>query len=169
VVAAVLVIGVLKRQGEAAFGEVERAARDQIDGRAQGAFVRLGVCGLLDLQGVEQLGGEGVELEAAVAPQGSVGAAGAGGGQGLQPVQPDAGEVAAKAADRDRIALAVFAVDRDAGNPLKRLRQVGVGEVSDVFGVDDVDDGVRPTLFAQGAGERGADPGDDDLIDVVAS
>jgi len=48
--AAVLVIGVLKRQGQAAFLEVKRTSRDQIDRGAQRTLVRLGVGGLLNLQ-----------------------------------------------------------------------------------------------------------------------
>jgi hypothetical protein len=79
-------------------------------------------------------------------------------------VQPRHLEIAAQAAHRDRAPLAVVAVDRNAGQPLDRFRQIGVGEVGDVLRGDRIDDLVRAPLEAQGALQRSAETGNNDLL-----
>ena len=143
---------------------VERARGPQVDSRTQRALVHLRRLGLVDLDRAEQLGGEGVEVEATAA----VDAAGAGtcGGQRLQAVQAHAGEVRAQAPDRDALAFAAFAVDRHAGDALHRFGQVLVGELADVLGEDRIDLFGTEALLVQRLLQALAVTGDGDRIQV---
>src|SRR5690606_191035 len=58
----------------------------------------------------------------------------------LAAVEGDQIETRAEATRGDLGAFAVAALDRDAGDALQRLGEVGVGELADVLGADRVDD-----------------------------
>jgi hypothetical protein len=154
IVAQVVVAGERRADEREAGLAAERIAGVEIDHRAQRAFVEAGLGGLVDHQAREQLGGEDVEIEGAVA----VGAGAVGrGGDGLEPVEANAGELRAEAANGDRAALAGIALDRDAGDALERFGEVLVGELGDVLGDDRVDRGDRIALDVDRGAERGAE------------
>lgn len=50
--------------------------------------------------------------------------------------------------------------DGNAGHTLDGFRQVGVGEIGEVFGLDDVDDTVLQSLFVERAFQAGPVAGD---------
>eukprot|EP01137_Pigoraptor_chileana_P022768 Opistho-2@88051 len=157
-----VVIAALRRQrgGEAALAR-ERVAGVEVDDGAERAFVEFGRRGLVDDDRAEQLRGEDVEVERAVAVRrGAVGR----GRDGFEPVDPDAGELRAEPAHGDAAAFAAIALDRDAGNALQRFGEVLVGEFGDIFGDDRVDRGDRLALHVERGTERGAEAGDDDLV-----
>ena len=146
---------------------VERLAGDEIDGGAERTFVGVGGCGLAHLQRAEQVGGEYVEVEAAAAVGRGARIAGGGGRQRLEAVEAHAREIAAQAAHRDAASFAVVAVERDAGQALQGLGQVGVGEVGDVLGVDGVHHHVGVLLDVDGVAQRHAVTGYLDLADLL--
>src|SRR5690606_24048287 len=69
-----------------------------------------------------------------------------------------------EAADRDLRTFAIAALDADARNTLERFRQVGVGELADIFRRDRVDDARRIALDIHRALEAGANAGHDDDV-----
>jgi hypothetical protein len=77
-----------------------------------------------------------------------------GGGLALDAVDAHAREGRSQAADRDVAALARVARDGDTGDALHRLGEVGVGELCDVLGLDDLDHAVVLALLDEGALER---------------
>src|SRR5690606_7507981 len=105
----------------------------------------VGLAGLVDLQPVHRLGGQLGEVECAGATihaaNGNLarGAERVGAGH-LAAVEGDHVELRAKSARRNLRAFAVAAFDRDAGNTLKRLGEVGVRELADVLGAHRVHD-----------------------------
>ena len=136
--AAVFVIRIFHRQRELGALVVERLAGHEVDGGAERTFVR-GCRGRLgDLQRSEEVRSKYVEIEAAAAVGRSARIAGSGRGERLEAVEAHAREIAAESAHRDAATFAVVAVERDAGQALQGLCEVGVGEVGDVFGVDGV-------------------------------
>jgi hypothetical protein len=105
-------------------------------------------------------------------PRPAVGAAvdvrGAGGGDALDAVDAHAGEAGVQAAHGDLLAFAAVAArQRNAGDALQRLGEVGVGELGDVLGLDHVDDARGLALDVQGAGQAGAEAGDDHFLDSI--
>ncbi len=127
--------------------EIERPRCAQVDGGAQRAFIHLRRLGLVDLDPAEQLGGEGVEVEAAAAVD--AGGAAACGGQRFQAVDAYAGEIRTQAAYGNLLAFAAFAVDGDTGDALHRFGQVQIGKLADVLGVDRIDLLDAVALFVQ--------------------
>src|SRR3546814_4137834 len=94
---------------------VERVAGVEIDHRTERSFVERCFGGLVDHDRVEQLGGEDVEIERAIAVgRGAVGR----GRDRLHAVDADARELRTETAHGDRTPLARVALDRDAGNAL---------------------------------------------------
>jgi hypothetical protein len=162
--ASILAIFGLRAEREAVGLEVERPPRRQVDDRSQGAFVigRRGRLGDGDV--AEQLGREGVEVEPARPVGAGVGRIAAGDRERVGAVEAGGLEIAAEAANRDRAAFAIVAVDRDSGQALDRFGEVGVREVGNVLGGDRIDDLVRAALLAQRVLERGAEAGDDDVL-----
>ena len=146
-----VIVAILARQHEVGAGVVERPAGLQIDRCAQRALFRLGRGGLAHRDAVEKLGRKDVEIESAI----TVGAARTVGARrralALDAVDAHARELRAQAAHGDLTAFAGVACDGDARHPLNRLRQVGVGEVGHVLGLDDIDHAIGPTLGRQGA------------------
>src|SRR5690606_30316116 len=153
--------------GQAGFG-VERTAGADVDRGADAARRNRGAAGLVDLQGADAFRCEIREVEG---PAGAarevarlVGAdrLNVGGGHRAT-VQGHQVEAAAEAADRDLRAFTVIAVDGHAGNALERFRQVGVGELADVFRGDRVDDAAVAALDLDRLLDRGANTGDDNF------
>src|SRR5690606_18785889 len=68
------------------------------------------------------------------------------GGCDLAAIDGDEVESRTEAADRDLRTFAIAALDADARNTLERFRQVGVGELADIFRRDRVDDARRIAL-----------------------
>ena len=119
--------------------------------------------------GVEQLGGERVEVERAVAVRaaGRVGAAV--GAHRFHAVDAHARELRTEAAHADLPAFAGIARDRHAGHALDGFGQIQVGEVGDVFGDDRVDRADRVALVVERDAQALAEAGDDDLFDLACS
>ena len=138
----------------------ERIAGVEIDDCAERAFVERGLGGLVDHDRREQLGGEDVEIEGAVAIGGG---AVAGRGDRLHAVDADAGELRAEAAHGDGAAFAGVALDGDARDALQRFGEILVGEAGDVLGDDGIDRGDQFALEVERGVQRGAEAGDDDV------
>jgi hypothetical protein len=167
-VARQVVVERLGAQGDGLAAIVERPAAAQVDRRAQRAFLDIGRRGLAHLDRVEQLRGEDAEVEARTAVGAAVDVRGAGGGDAFDAVDPHAGEAGVEAAHGDLLAFAAVAAgQRDAGNALQGLGQVGVGELGDVLGLDHVDDAGLLALDVEGAGQAGAEAGDHHFLDRV--
>ena len=165
--AAVFVIGVFGRERELAPLVVERLAGDEIHRGAQRAFIGVGGSRLEHLQRAEQVGGEYVEVEAAAAIRRGARITGSGVRHGLETIDAHAREIAAQAAHRDAAAFAVVAVQRDAGQSLQRLGQVGVREIRDVLGVDGIHHHVGVLLQLDRVSQRHAVTGYRDLADLL--
>src|SRR5690606_28728649 len=69
-------------------------------------------------------------------------------------------ELRTEAAGGDLGALAVTPLDRDAGDALQGLREVGIRELADVLGADRVDDARRVALDVHRLVQRAAQAGD---------
>jgi hypothetical protein len=112
--------------------------------------------------------GEDVEVERAAAVAGAVDVGRARLGRALHGVDAHAGEGRAQAPDADVLAFAAVAArQRHARDALHRLGEVGVGELADVLGLDHVDDARGLALDVQGAGQAGAEAGDDHFLDSI--
>jgi hypothetical protein len=85
-------------------------------------------------------------------------------GRHLAAVEQHHVQVGADAAHGHARTFAQVAVDRHAGNTLQRFGQVGVGEFTDVFSDDAVDETVGVALEVHGRLHGGADAGHDDLL-----
>ena len=83
----------------------------------------------------------------------------------LSPVQGDQIEIGAETADRDRCAFTSLTINCHAGNALKRFCKVGVGEITNIFGGDGVDNTLRIPFGIHGPLQAGTDTSDDDLFD----
>jgi hypothetical protein len=85
------------------------------------------------------------------------------------PVQQHLGEAVVGAADVDALALAEFAVERDAGHALQRLGEILVREFRHVLGGDRVDDGDFLAFRLERSLVARANARDDDLLEVIAA
>src|SRR5690606_37715291 len=150
-------------------GQVERTRGQDVHGGAHAAARRVGAAGLVDRQSADRLRGELGEVEAAGA-----GAHAAGDGvtvgvriraRDLAAVERDQVVARAEATRGDLRAFTVAALDRDAGDALQRLGQVGVGELADVLGADGVDDAAGVALDPHRVLEAVAQARDDDGIE----
>jgi hypothetical protein len=83
----------------------------------------------------------------------------------LAPVQQRAGVILTQAADRDRGRAAVDALRGQTRQPRDGVRNAGVGQLADVFGADDLEDGSRFSLGGDRLLDREADAGDDDFLE----
>jgi len=70
--------------------------------------------------------------------------------------------------NRDEFAFTARTVNGNAGDALERLRQIGVGQLADIFGRDGIDDSLRITFDGPCAGDAGANTGDHDFAQVAA-
>src|SRR5690606_35025629 len=128
---------------------VERTRGQDVHGRADAAAGHVGAAGLVHGDAVDRLGGELGEVEAArtgTHAAALTAAAEAVGTRDLAAVEGDEVVTRAKATRGDLGAFAVAALDRDAGDALQRLGQVGVRELADVLGADRVDHAGRVAL-----------------------
>jgi hypothetical protein len=140
--------------GEVEARTIQRTGGADDDGRTDAAFLLHGVGGLVDLGAADQFGSQNVEAELAAAVLG--------GQQAV--VQQHGVELGTKAPDRDELAFAAAAVDRDTGDALQRFGDVLVREFADVLGGDGVDDADLGALQVQSLGEAGPGAGDDDFF-----
>ena len=156
--------GALGFQRIAALIALQQLAVEIIDPRA----LDLGRLRLVDDERVEQLRGEHAVVERAAAIDARAERRAGGARHRLHAVEPCAAEIAAQAADGDVAALAGVALDRDAGDALERIGEVGVGEGGDVLRVDRIDHFVRFALGLDRRGEALAEAGDDDVLSGAA-
>ena len=162
-----LVVGTLgtDRANELAAFVVERAIGLDVDRGTNAATGHIGATGLVDLQGADAIGRQLGEVERArtavdVAERYLAGRAeGVRAGDGAT-VDGDQVEVRTEAAHRDLRAFAVAAIDRDAGDALQRLGQVGVRELADVLGAHRVHAADRVALDVHRLFEAVAHAGD---------
>src|SRR5690606_36999429 len=132
--------------------QVQGARGQDVDGGAHAAARGVGAAGLVDRQSADRRRGKLGEVEAAGA-----GAHAAGDGvtvgvriraRDLAAVERDQVVTRSETARGDLCAFAVAALDRDTGDALQRLGQVGVRELADVLGADGVDDAAGIALDA---------------------
>ena len=163
-----IVVGALDagQRGEALL-QVEGAAGGQVDGGAERALVHFGLAGLAHGDGVEELGGEDVEVHRPAAVVAARGVGAAGGGHGFEAIDAGAGEAATQAAHGDLAAFAGVTVNRHARHALQRLGQVGVGELAQVFGADHVHHAGGRALLVQRVFQRGAQAGHHNGVQLV--
>jgi hypothetical protein len=141
--------------------------KSQVHGGAQRAFFHAGFGGLAHFQAVEQFRGEHAEVEAAPAVGAAVDVGGAGGGHALDAVDAYPRKARVQAAHGDLLAFAAVAArERYAGHALQRFSQVGVRELGDVLGLDDVDDAVAVLLGVQRAVQAGPEASHDHHVVV---
>ncbi len=81
-------------------------------------------------------------------------------------IELDGVQIRADAADDDEAALALVAVERDAGNALDRFGGVLVGKTADVVGCDDTGEGFSGTLLVDRAGRAHRAARDDEGIEL---
>src|SRR5690606_17994296 len=133
---------------------VERTRGQDVDGGADAAGRLRGTAGLVHGHAVDRLGGELGEVEAAGtgadAADLEAAAAEAVGAGDLATVEGDQVVARAEATRGDLRAFAVTALDRDTGDALQGLGQVGVRELADVLGADRVDHAGRVALDVHG-------------------
>src|SRR5690606_3184078 len=115
-----------------------------------------------DVGEVERTGRAGDEIAVLVLPD-------RGDARGRHRAAVEGDEVVARTETTDSHARAftVDAIDRHAGDALERFREVGVGELADVFGGNAVDDTRRIALEVDRSIERSAHAGDDDRLRLV--
>ena len=81
-------------------------------------------------------------------------------GRHLSAVERDEVKVSAEAADRDGGALTALSLNRNAGDALQCLRQVGIREVADILGGNGVNNAAGVTLGIHRSLEARANAGD---------
>ena len=159
-----VVVRALQRGHEREAVVVERARGAQVHRGAERALFHFRRRGLADGDGVEQLGGESVEIERAVA----VGAAGcvraAVRAHGLHAVHAHTRELRAEAAHGHLAPFAGVSRNGDAGNALDGLREIQVGKFRDVFGDDRIDCADGVTLDVERGLETQAETADYDFL-----
>ncbi len=133
--------------------ERQRTRRLDVDRRADTAALKRGLRALIDLRAADQFGRDQVEGESAIVIVRREAAA----------VEQHGVEGGAEAAHADRLAFAIAAVDRDAGNALQRLGDIGVGKFPEILGRDGVENAGRIALYGGGRFDAAADAGDDDI------
>ncbi len=85
----------------------------------------------------------------------------------LAAVEQRAGVVFTQTADGDRGRAAFDALRRETRQPRDGVRDAGVGQLADVFGADDLDDGSRFSFGGNRRLDRVADAADDHLLDFA--
>ena len=81
-------------------------------------------------------------------------------GRHLSAVERDEVKVCAEAANRDSGALTALSLNRNAGDALQCLCQVGIWEIADILGGDGINNAARVTLGIHRALEARANAGD---------
>ena len=118
-------------------------AGDEIDCAADGVGVHVGSERLVDLDGLDHVGGHEVELHRPHFPLR--------GGDALA-VERDRVEAGFCAADQPEAGFPLVVGDDDAGDPLDGVADVGVGKPAHLIGGDDVGDVGALLLLIEGAG-----------------
>ena len=140
--------------------------------RADAAGGDIRAAGLVDLDGVDRLGGEVREIERARIAGDTATGRGAVAEcvrrRHLPAVERHHVELRAEAARGDHRAFAVAAVDRDAGDSLQRLGEIRVRELADVFGIDRVDHADRVALGLHRSLETATQARDHDFLQLLA-
>ena len=158
-----------ERAVKARLARIEGTPRHDVDRRTDTARGDGGAAGLVDFQRLHAFRRQVGEVERARHANGAVGAFVAADRLDIRrrqgaTVKRDEIEARPEAAHGDLRALTVDAVDRHAGDALQRFREVGVGELADIFRRNGVDDTGRIALDRDRPLKAGADAGDDDIV-----
>ncbi len=150
----------------------ERLKGDDVDRGADAARFDVGAAGLVDVHRLDAVGRQVAEVESpriACRELAVLVAADEGNRRGRHGAAVDRHRVIARAeaADRDLLAFTIDAVDRDAGDALEGVGQVGVRILAQVFGRNAVNDTVGAFLDVHGALQRAPDAGHHDDGAVV--
>ena len=159
------VIDAFHREAAAKTGTIERAGGLDIDGRADAAGRQRRAAGLVDFHTRDAFRRQIGEVEGAAG--GRAGAVAQAGCRHLAAVQQHQVEFRAEAANGNGRPFAIGAVDRYAGNTLKRFRQVGIRELADILGRNRVHHALRVAFDIARGGQAGADAGHDDFGGLV--
>ena len=149
-----LVHHTLGRKVDAALTDLQRTGSQQVDGGANAAAGHQCVAALGHGHTGDHLRSDILEVERTTT----------GGARQLATVQGHQVEFRVDAAHGYLTALAVDTVDGHTSDALHGFSQVGIGELTDVFGRDGVDDAVAVALDVHGFGQTAADTGNGDLF-----
>ncbi|MNM78141.1 hypothetical protein D3C81_900300 [compost metagenome] len=144
---------------------VERPRGEDVDGGTDATAGYIGLAGLVDLDAVDGFGSQLGEVEGAGTAvnttdgdlPGRTECIGAG---HLAPVEGHHVELRAEATRRHLCTFTITSFDRDAGDALQGLCQVGVGELADVLSTDHIHHAGRVALDVHRLAEAVADAGD---------
>ena len=126
----------------------DRAHGAQIDRPGQAHAGNVGIGGLVDHRGRKQFRGILIEFDRAVIARAGL----------LAPIEQHGGEIGSKAADRDDLRTAGNALRGKAGQTGDRFGDRHVGQLTDVFGRNRLDDAGFVLLGVDRVGQRIAQP-----------
>ena len=141
---------------------IERTGRLDVDRRADAARRDRSATSLVNLHRCNTLGCEVRKVEGARCRRACAIAQCR--GRHLSAVQKDQVIFRAEAANRYGGALAILTIDRNAGNALKRLGEVRIGELANVLGGNCVYHALRVALDVLRGGKAGTNAGNDDGV-----